>query len=131
MFYPAIGNIAHSGLGWLAGAGLPSGSGIYHLEAVTAYREGTGVLLDIRKLEGVVTFPSFHMIMALAVAYGFRTTRWLAWPMAGWCALVAVSTVPIGGHYVVDLIGGTALWCACLALARRVPVSAKLRLRST
>jgi membrane-associated phospholipid phosphatase len=119
IFIPALGNVAHAGLGQLAGTRLPGGSGVYHLSAVNLYRDGTDPLLDIRKLQGVVTFPSFHMIMALAVAYGCRTTRWLAWPMCVWCALVVVSTVPIGGHYVIDLLGGTALWLAFLALGSR------------
>jgi membrane-associated phospholipid phosphatase len=119
VFAPALGNIAHSGLGRLAGAQLPEGAGVYHLGAVSAYRGGSNLLLDMRKLEGVVTFPSFHMIMAMAVAHALRGTR-LAWAVYGWCVLVAVSTIPVGGHYVIDLIGGAALWAACILLARRL-----------
>ena len=118
VFFPALGNIAHAGLQDLAGTRLPQGSGVYFLEAVHRYRDGSDPLLDVRKLEGVVCFPSFHAVMAVAVAYALRTTRWLAWPMGCWCALVVVSTVPNGGHYVGDLLGGAMLWIATLALAR-------------
>jgi membrane-associated phospholipid phosphatase len=117
VFFPALGNIAHAGLRGLAGTRLTEGSGVYFLDAVSRYRDGTDPLLDASKLEGVVCFPSFHMVMAAAVAYAFRTTRWLALPVACWCALVVVSTVPNGGHYVVDLIAGFLLWIATLALA--------------
>lgn len=120
VFFPALGNIVHAGLDPLAGSRLPAGAGVYHLQAVYEYRDGTDVLLELRKLEGVVTFPSFHMIMAVAVGYAFRTTRLVVWPIGLWCALVAISTVPIGGHYVIDLLGGVALWLVCLTVPRYV-----------
>lgn len=138
VFFPALGNFSHAGLEGLAGTGLPAGSGVYHLHAVNAYRDGLDPLLDVRKLEGVVTFPSFHIIMATIVAYAFRDRGPLGWLVYLWCALVAVSTVPIGGHYVIDLLAGTLLWAACMALgrsdllrkagalARRRPASARL-----
>lgn len=110
VFFPALGNFSHAGLESLVGSGLPAGSGIYHLHAVAAYRDGLEPLLDVRKLEGVVTFPSFHMVMALIVAHAFRSTGAVGWVAGAWCALVAVSTVPIGGHYVIDLLAGTVVW---------------------
>jgi hypothetical protein len=115
---PAIGSVSHAGLEGLAGAGLPNGSGIYHLHAVSAYRDGTSPLLDVRKLEGVVTFPSFHMIMAIIVAAAFRSTGIIGWAVAGWCGLVAISTVPMGGHYLIDLIAGTLIWLAVRQVCR-------------
>lgn len=110
VFCPALGNFIYAGLEQLAGTSLPAGSGIYHLHAVAAYRDGLDRLLDVSKLEGVVTFPSFHMVMAIVVAYAFRSTGFLGWLMYIWCGMVAVSTIPIGGHYVIDLVGGTVLW---------------------
>jgi membrane-associated phospholipid phosphatase len=121
VFTPALGNIVNAGLGKLAGHGLPVGAGVYHLHAVAAYRDGSGSVLDARQLEGVVTFPSFHMVMAIIVAYAFRGTGLIGRLIAAWCVLVAVSTVPIGGHYVVDLAGGGLLWLGAMALARISP----------
>jgi membrane-associated phospholipid phosphatase len=118
VFYPALGSSSHAGLASLSGAALPAGSGIYHLHAVAAYRDGRDPLLDLHKLEGVVTFPSFHMVMALAVAYAFRSSGAMGWAVSIWCALVAISTVPIGGHYVIDLVAGTALWGGFCWLSR-------------
>jgi membrane-associated phospholipid phosphatase len=31
-----------------------------------------------------------------------------------------VSTLPFGGHYAVDLVGGAAVWGAWFALSRRL-----------
>lgn len=108
--FPALGNFVEAEIQHLAGEGLPKGAGIYHLHAVEKYRNGTIPLLDITKLEGVVTFPSFHMVMAIIVAYGFRLMGAISWAVYVWSALVAISTIPIGGHYVIDLVGGAALW---------------------
>lgn len=98
VFLPALGHFLYAGLDNLSGHGLPVGSGIYHMDAVATYREGSTRLLDLRKLDGVVTFPSFHMIAAIVVAYAFRGTGWIGRIVQGWCALVAFSTIPIGGH---------------------------------
>jgi membrane-associated phospholipid phosphatase len=117
-FYPAIGNIPYAHLEGLAGHGLPAGAGTFYVAAFHALYDGQGGWLDMRQLEGVVTFPSFHVVMGIIVAWAFRRTGILGWVAAIWCALVAISTIPIGGHYVVDLIGGTALWAACMRAAR-------------
>jgi membrane-associated phospholipid phosphatase len=38
--------------------------------------------------------------------------------MVGWNALVVISTVPIGGHYMIDLLAGGALWAFFVAVLR-------------
>lgn len=110
VLFPAIGTFQFYGLEGLSGNGLPVGAGVYHLHAVAAYRDGIEPLLDVRKLEGVVTFPSFHMMMAIIVGHAFRSTGIFGWIMSFWCVLVAISTIPMGGHYIVDLVGGTIVW---------------------
>ena len=118
VFVPARGNIAFAGLEQLSGHGLPPGSGTYFLAAFDRFRGGTDPLLDIWTLNGVVCFPSFHMVMALLVAAAFRGQPLLGPAIGGWCGLVAVSTIPNGGHYVIDVLAGAGLWAATLLLAR-------------
>jgi membrane-associated phospholipid phosphatase len=66
--------------------------------------------VDSRHLQGVVTFPSFHAIMALLTAYALHDIRILS-PFAWlWSGLVVLSTIPIGGHYAVDLLAGGVVW---------------------
>ena len=67
-------------------------------------------------LEGVVTFPSFHAITALLIAHAWRGLPG-ATLFKIWAALVIVSAVPIGGHYVIDLVVGAALWGVFAAIA--------------
>ena len=110
--FPAVGAFEHSGLAARYGDQLPGGSGVYHLESFHSLRGSTKVVIDPFRLEGLVTFPSFHTAMALMTAAAWRDDPWLRWPMIAWNTLVVVSTVPIGGHYLVDLIGGAVSWFA-------------------
>jgi membrane-associated phospholipid phosphatase len=110
--FPAAGAFEQLGIGDTYGAQLPYGSGIYHLTALKELRAATSVLINPFGLQGLVTFPSFHTSMALMTAAAWRGDRYLHWPMMLWNAVVILSTVPIGGHYLVDLIAGALLWLA-------------------
>ncbi|MDP3262049.1 MAG: phosphatase PAP2 family protein [Tabrizicola sp.] len=68
---------------------------------------------------GVVAFPSYHMIMALMVVWFTRGT--MAFLPA---ALVNTAMVPAtlshGGHHLVDLIGGLAVFALGVWIATRL-----------
>lgn len=117
-FFPAVGAFVHHEVPPGTLALLPGGSGIYHLPTFAAYRSGALGEASIRHMEGVVTFPSFHTAMALMTGYAFRGLRWLSVLAWVWSGLTVASTVPIGGHYVIDLLAGGAAW-GVLALAVR------------
>jgi membrane-associated phospholipid phosphatase len=94
-------------------ARLPHGAGVYFIDAFKAYRNGSVSTIDMAHMTaGVVNFPSFHTVMALAAIYAFRAIRFCAWPAYLWNGLVIVSTIPMGGHYVTDLIAGALVWSA-------------------
>jgi membrane-associated phospholipid phosphatase len=116
---PAVGAMAHLGLLDLQGAGLPSGAGVYHLDAFARYHAGTDPVVRLSEMSGLVTFPSFHTVLALLATQALAETRW-RWIGVAWTAVVIVSTIPIGGHYVTDLAAGFAIWAGCARLARRV-----------
>ncbi len=114
VFIPAVGNIPHAGLTSAAAEGLPRAAGVFHMELWNALRNGPSNTLDLGQMDGVVTFPSFHFIMALIFA---RTAATLPFCKAAgyvWAVLIGLSTIPIGGHYIVDLIAGAALWLAII-----------------
>jgi membrane-associated phospholipid phosphatase len=110
--FPAIGAFPHYGLtqadaGFLAGKEI----GDMHVAHVMALREGA--LREIPKpgdFEGLVTFPSFHVIYALAGAYALARIPVLGILSALYAAAVAYTTVPIGGHFAIDTFGGIAIW---------------------
>lgn len=93
-------------LGHLSG----TGAGLWHLEHLNALRSGAMRTFPTTDWQGLVTFPSFHTIYALAGGYALATTRYLAWPSAIFSGFVLFTTVPIGGHYFVDIVGGVAIF---------------------
>jgi membrane-associated phospholipid phosphatase len=107
---PAVGAFHHLSIPSSLLSALPAGSGTYHLEDLFALREAKCFVVDPSHLQGVATFPSFHTALALMTAAAWRDfpRAWIA--MCFWQALVLASTIPIGGHYVVDLFFGAGVW---------------------
>lgn len=58
--------------------------------------------------EGIITMPSVHTAVAILLIAGFWKTR-LALPILILNALMILSTLPVGRHYVVDLLAGGTL----------------------
>ena len=76
-----------------------------HLEQLEGLRDGSLSTLSMDGVVGMVTFPSFHTILALLVVWASRATWWF-WPAALLNAVVIASTLPVGGHHLADLVGG-------------------------
>lgn len=91
-------------------AALPDGSGVYHLKHLFALRSADRFVIDPAQLQGVATFPSFHTALALMTAAAWRDVRRIRGPMFAWQGLVVLSTIPIGGHYAIDLTAGAICW---------------------
>ena len=122
--FPALGAFAHYQPAPELHAQVPlAGEGPY-LAQMIGFHGGTMKELVLSKLEGIVTFPSFHTVMALMFAWAFRGTI-LQWPMYAWSALTIASTPVIGHHYAIDIIGGVAVFALVLwALKRLEPARA-------
>jgi membrane-associated phospholipid phosphatase len=117
---PAEGAFAYFGFSADVLDRLPAGAGVYHLAKFEYFRDSPSPLLSFASLQGVVTFPSFHCCLALMTIAATWSMRWL-FPMSlAWNALVIASTVPIGGHYAIDILGGAAAWLGANAVAMRL-----------
>lgn len=71
-------------------------------------------------------FPSMHFTWSLLLA--LNTRSWLRWPLWVYAALVGISTVAIGQHYVIDLIASLPYTAAVqfLVSLHAVPANRKL-----
>ncbi|WP_454885270.1 phosphatase PAP2 family protein [Sphingomonas oryzagri] len=67
------------------------------------------VRVDLSALDGIVTFPSFHAASATLFAWGFWSIRWARWPMLALNIGMILASVPIGGHYFIDVVAGTLI----------------------
>jgi membrane-associated phospholipid phosphatase len=114
--FPAHGAAVWLGVDALQGNGLPYGAGTYSVAEFGHFYSGSDLLVRGEDMGGIVCFPSFHTVMALVILQGFANSR-LRWAAVPWSALTIVSTVPMGGHYVVDLAGGVLVWIVACRLA--------------
>jgi hypothetical protein len=115
---PAVGSYVHYGLHDVAPGQMPPGAGVYHLPVFQQLRDGGDVVISPLKLEGVITFPSFHICMALLIGFGLAGSRGVRWVGYGLMAATTIATVPIGGHYIVDLVAGAAVFVVSLRLSQ-------------
>ncbi|MEZ5682017.1 MAG: phosphatase PAP2 family protein [Erythrobacter sp.] len=84
---------------------------------LAAIRNGSMTSLSDDCISGLVTFPSLHAASAMVLASAFWRFRWLAWPMLGLNVMMALAAVPIGGHYFIDVIVGSAIGLSAYRLA--------------
>ncbi len=80
-----------------------------------ALRNGNFHLLRLRELEGLITFPSFHVAGGLMVTWAFRAYGKMFVFLLVLNALMIASTVLLGPHYAVDLVAsglvfGASVW---------------------
>ncbi len=81
---------------------------------LAALRAGTHAPLQY---VGIVTFPSFHASMAVILAASMRGYRYV-FPVAVIVdSFMLLATVPIGYHYLVDVIAGCAIGFGALFAA--------------
>lgn len=69
---------------------------------------------------GMIAFPSFHVVNCLLVTYAFRRYRYLLIPLLALNSFAIFSTMGLGYHYLVDVIGGFLLAYFSIKLADRL-----------
>lgn len=67
---------------------------------------------------GIVTFPSYHTVLAILFVYAHRGIRWTFPFFALLNFFMLLSTPTFGNHYLVDMLGGTAVAVVTIALVR-------------
>ncbi|MER9016585.1 phosphatase PAP2 family protein [Mesorhizobium sp. M0898] len=84
-------------------------AGMWHHHVLMALRSGEPFDLIMTKGTGLVTFPSFHTALGLAVVYAARNIRPLFVVLAMVNAAMIVATLPEGGHHLIDVIAGVVI----------------------
>ena len=103
-------------------------AGIYPLPYLDALRANAPHVLDLERLPGLVSMPSFHTASALLIAYCCRNIRFLNVLSVLYAVVMIASTPIMGGHYFVDLIGGALLVIAVVLIDRRISYSRRASL---
>jgi membrane-associated phospholipid phosphatase len=106
-FFPATGPFAAFGF-------APGADQARYLDHLQSLREGRRLLVSWRDAEGLITFPSFHTTWAILLALAFRRRPVLFAISAILNAVVIVSTLTTGWHYLTDVLGGILVSVAVL-----------------
>ena len=119
VFVPAIGT--YYGLNLSPPESFPSiNSSVYaaQLRDILLLRDGSLRQLELFKLAGIVSFPSFHAASAALYV-------WALWPVWGFRyatiginALMVAATPVIGAHYIIDVFAGVGLAAGSILLTK-------------
>lgn len=116
---PAVANFVFLGLSPADYPNLTPGAAFVHLQDIEAVRAGTLRTLAVDRLQGIITFPSYHAALATVFIWGFWNLPLARWPGIVVAALTILATPIDGGHYFVDVIAGIAIALLALLLATR------------
>ena len=120
--FPVVGAYAYYGIASDALAGMQgTGAGMYHVADFNAVRAGLLRGIDFASMQGIVQFPSFHTVGSVTAAWAMWRTPYLKWPMALFHAFVVFTAMPVGGHHMMDVLGGLVLTALCLLLVKYRP----------
>jgi len=123
LILPAEGAYAHYDPPLSFYENIGAGSGMWHHQLLMALRTGALHVIDFGTPNSncLVTFPSGHTVLAIIMTYAMRGSLWTLIPALVVNATMLVSTIPHGGHHLIDLIGGGAI-AACAILIVRLPL---------
>ena len=111
VLFPAAGAYHHFGITRAGAEFLAASPGFDHPPHFLALRSGQ--LHEFpEQWQGLVQFPSFHTLYTLIAAYGVWNIRFIGPVSAMFSVLVVLTTVPIGGHYLIDLFAAVGIFAA-------------------
>jgi membrane-associated phospholipid phosphatase len=93
-------------------------AGTWHVRLFEALRTQASPVFDLDEVRGLVQFPSFHTALAIITAYSIRSLPYAALPTALLNCIVIISTVPEGGHYLIDVIAGALVAVVAIIVLR-------------
>jgi len=123
-FVPALGPASLFGLESAFGAIQPLFKD--SLAQVTAIRAGINPDFEAHKLSGIITFPSFHTVCAIAFAYSWRQTGLLGLVALGLNLMMLLSIPFFGDHYFIDMVAGAIIALLSIGAVKMVARKAGL-----
>jgi len=87
----------------------------FHFEGTEAQRRVEMEMIGLQTAS--ICLPSFHTIWAIFGAWTLRFLKPIRIPLMLWAALIVISTVSTGWHYVIDTLAGVLLAGASIVCA--------------
>jgi membrane-associated phospholipid phosphatase len=117
-FVPAIGTYYGLGIAPSQFSSLDGSLYQAQLRDIVALRDGSLRHLEMFKLTGIVSFPSFHAASAVLYMWALWPVRFLGGLAAALNLLMIAATPVIGAHYMIDVFGGVALAAISIFLGK-------------
>jgi membrane-associated phospholipid phosphatase len=73
----------------------------------------------------IVSFPSFHVVLAILSAFALSSIRSLRAPVWVLAVLICISAVSTGWHYGIDVFGGVIVAIASISAVSLIALSPK------
>lgn len=83
-------------------------------------QEGSIKKITLEWIFAMVSLPSYHAVSAVIFTWSMWPNRWLRWPFAILNTGVAITSIYIGIHYLVDIIVGFAVGVGAIVLAKQL-----------
>jgi hypothetical protein len=90
------------------------------LRDIVALRDGSLRHLELFKLAGIISFPSFHAASAVLYVWALWPVRGFRWVTIGINTLMVAATPVIGAHYIIDIVGGAVVTAGSVLLAKHL-----------
>jgi membrane-associated phospholipid phosphatase len=91
-----------------------------HFPTLEALRNGTMGAIDLRNLEGIVTFPSFHTANGILFAWALWKIPYLRIVGLVVNGLMIIATPISGAHYFIDLPAGALVAVAAIWASQKI-----------
>lgn len=99
--------------------GHPEPGRVREIATVLALRAGGPSSFDLAHLDGLISFPSYHTVLAVLLTWAHRRAR--LWPgVAAVNAIMLLSIPTFGGHYLADMIAGAGVAGLAIALTAAI-----------
>lgn len=122
--FPARNTYLFYGLGPVDHAGVRLVATTDHIADLLALRDGSMRLIDMTSMKGIVTFPSFHTVLACIAIWALWSVPYVRWASLALNGTMIVATPVQGSHYFIDVIAGGVV--AILSVAAASGAAARL-----
>jgi hypothetical protein len=91
---------------YYAASDLPQ---LTYLPHLLALRDGTLASVAVENMQGIITFPSYHTVLAILLVYVYRGHGRMLCAVAGINTLMLLSIPVYGSHYLSDMLVGAVV----------------------
>ena len=124
IWFPAEGAFVGHAIDISALKNINAHFGYAFLEEFEAARTAPLFVISLDRVQGLLTFPSVHVAVAVLCLWAAWGSRLLILPCAALNIAMAASAISHGGHYLVDVPAGAAVAMVAIGMSTRLFVGA-------